>query len=95
MFRMELRVLEGPLLSAQARVGELARLLRLTLRHRRGDNTFYRRGYTARQLNRWAHRLAEQTQTGHAVFVYFNNDPEAVAVANAMALKRALDRLLQ
>jgi uncharacterized protein YecE (DUF72 family) len=59
-----------------------------------GTSGSYHGSYSPRQLNRWAHRLVEQTQDGRAVFAYFNNDPDAVAVTNAMTLADALDRLL-
>jgi uncharacterized protein YecE (DUF72 family) len=38
--------------------------------------------------------LAEQTAAGRQVFAYFNNDPEAVATANALTLRDKLARLV-
>jgi uncharacterized protein YecE (DUF72 family) len=46
------------------------------------------------ELDRWAHVLAEQTAAGRQVFAYFNNDPEAVATANALTLRDKLARLV-
>jgi len=42
----------------------------------------------------WAHRIAEQVQNGRAVFAYFNNDPDAVAVDNALYLRAAIAKLI-
>lgn len=50
--------------------------------------------YSDRELDRWAHLLAEQTAEGRQVFAYFNNDPEAVATANALTLRDKLARLV-
>ena len=59
-----------------------------------GTSGHYHGSYSRRQLDRWAHVLAEQTHAGRRVFAYFNNDPEAVATANAQTLRDMLDRLL-
>lgn len=59
-----------------------------------GTSGRYHGSYSARQLDRWAHRLAEQTQEGRRVFAYFNNDPGAVAVANALMLRKLMERLV-
>jgi uncharacterized protein YecE (DUF72 family) len=45
-------------------------------------------------LDAWADRLAEQLQEKRAVFAYFNNDPDAVAVDNARYLRAAIARLI-
>jgi uncharacterized protein YecE (DUF72 family) len=59
-----------------------------------GTSGSYHGSYSPRQLDRWAHTLAEQIQAGRDVFAYFNNDPEAVATANALTLRENLERLL-
>ena len=59
-----------------------------------GTSGMYRGSYSGRQLDRWAGRLAEQATTGKNVFAYFNNDPDAVAVANAQRLRAAVDELI-
>jgi uncharacterized protein YecE (DUF72 family) len=59
-----------------------------------GTSGRYHGSYGRRQLHRWAHRLAEQMQTGRQVFAYFNNDPDAAAVANASSLRSAIRELL-
>jgi uncharacterized protein YecE (DUF72 family) len=59
-----------------------------------GASGHYHGSYTDRQLDRWAHVLAEQTQEGRRVFAYFNNDPDAVATANALTLRDMLRRFL-
>jgi uncharacterized protein YecE (DUF72 family) len=59
-----------------------------------GTSGHYAGSYGARQLDTWAHRLAEQVENGRHVFAYFNNDPDAVAVENALSLRAALDRLI-
>jgi uncharacterized protein YecE (DUF72 family) len=55
-----------------------------------GTSGQYHGSYRGAQLDRWAHRLSEQAAEGRPAFAYFNNDPEAVAVANARTLR---DRL--
>jgi uncharacterized protein YecE (DUF72 family) len=59
-----------------------------------GTSGEYRGSYANRQLDRWAHRLVEQAQDHRQVFAYFNNDPEAVATANAATLDAAIKRIL-
>jgi len=58
-----------------------------------GTSGRYHGSYSRRQLDRWAHVLAEQIHGGRRVFAYFNNDPEAVATANALTLREMLERL--
>ena len=49
-----------------------------------------RRGnYSETELDEWARRLARWRRRAE-VFVYFNNDWEGFAVANALSLKRRL-----
>ena len=59
-----------------------------------GTSGHYHGSYTRRQLDRWAHVLAEHAKAGRQVFAYFNNDPEAVATANAQTLHDMLARLV-
>jgi uncharacterized protein YecE (DUF72 family) len=59
-----------------------------------GTSGHYHGSYSREELHAWACRLAEQTRDGRPVFAYFNNDPEAVAVENALTLRSELDRLL-
>jgi uncharacterized protein YecE (DUF72 family) len=59
-----------------------------------GTSGAYHGSYSDRQLDRWARLLAEQAQDGRRVFVYFNNDPEAVAVRNALTLREQLHATL-
>jgi uncharacterized protein YecE (DUF72 family) len=59
-----------------------------------GTSGEYRGSYSARQLDGWGHRLAEQSQDGRPVFAYFNNDPDAVATSNAKTLNTAIRRVL-
>ena len=59
-----------------------------------GTSGHYHGSYSRPQLDRWAHVLAEQIHSGRRVFAYFNNDPEAVATANALTLREMIDRLL-
>jgi uncharacterized protein YecE (DUF72 family) len=58
-----------------------------------GTSGRYAGSYGRRALTRWAHRLAEQAAQGRQVFAYFNNDPGAAAVDNALTLRSALRRL--
>jgi uncharacterized protein YecE (DUF72 family) len=59
-----------------------------------GTSGHYHGSYSHRQLDRWAHVLAEQTREGRRVFAYFNNDPEAVATANALTLREMLGKFV-
>jgi uncharacterized protein YecE (DUF72 family) len=59
-----------------------------------GASGEYHGSYSSRHLDTWARRLAEQTRDGRAVFAYFNNDPQAVAVSNALALRAAMSNLV-
>jgi uncharacterized protein YecE (DUF72 family) len=58
-----------------------------------GTSGRYHGSYSASQLDHWAHRIAERLHEGQRVFAYFNNDPDAVAVANALALRAAVAKL--
>ena len=59
-----------------------------------GTSGHYHGSYSQRQLDRWAHVLAERTREGRRVFAYFNNDPEAVAAANARTLRDMLGKFV-
>ena len=55
----------------------------------------YHGSYSRAVLARWAERLADQVREGRPVFAYFNNDPQAVAVSNALTLRQLLQRQLE
>jgi uncharacterized protein YecE (DUF72 family) len=59
-----------------------------------GTSGRYHGSYSKRQLDRWARVLAEQARDGRRVFAYFNNDPDAVATANAATLRGMIERLV-
>jgi uncharacterized protein YecE (DUF72 family) len=59
-----------------------------------GTSGHYHGSYPHRQLERWAHVLAEQTHAGRRVFAYFNNDPDAVATKNALTLREMIAKLI-
>lgn len=59
-----------------------------------GTSGRYHGSYSRRQLEWWAHALAEQVDAGRRVFAYFNNDPEAVATANAQTLREMIDKII-
>jgi uncharacterized protein YecE (DUF72 family) len=58
-----------------------------------GTSGTYSGSYEQPALDAWAHRLAEQLRDGREVFAYFNNDPNAVAVENALRLRATLQKL--
>ena len=53
-----------------------------------GTSGQYHGSYSRRVLERWARWIAGWAQSGRNVYAYFNNDPDAAAVANATALKK-------
>ena len=59
-----------------------------------GTSGRYHGSYSRRQLDRWAHVLAEQCKAPTRLWAYNNNDPEAVATANALTLREMLERLV-
>lgn len=59
-----------------------------------GTSGHYHGSYGSGQLMEWAHRLAEQAEQGRPVFAYFNNDPDATAVVNALSLRSAIHELI-
>ena len=56
-----------------------------------GTTGRYHGSYSPRALADWAERLVARRQDGLDVYAYFNNDPDAVAVQNAMTLRRPSD----
>jgi uncharacterized protein YecE (DUF72 family) len=60
-----------------------------------GTSGMYHGGYSGRQLSTWAHRLAERASDGLPVYAYFNNDPGAVAVENALTVRSILRKLVR
>jgi uncharacterized protein YecE (DUF72 family) len=59
-----------------------------------GTSGHYHGSYSARMLAEWARRLAAAAAEGRDVYAYFNNDPNAEAVRNAIELRSQLDRLM-
>jgi uncharacterized protein YecE (DUF72 family) len=55
-----------------------------------GTSGHYAGSYGAKALNRWADELKKELAAGRDVFAYFNNDPDATATRNALALRRRL-----
>ena len=49
--------------------------------------------YAFARMQSWAARLYNLAQNGCDVFAYFNNDPDGMAVFNALELKECLDRI--
>jgi uncharacterized protein YecE (DUF72 family) len=59
-----------------------------------GTSGMYHGSYPASRLERWAQRLAEQAQDRRRVFAYFNNDPDGIAVKDALTLRAQLEQLV-
>jgi uncharacterized protein YecE (DUF72 family) len=57
-----------------------------------GTSGRYHGSYPDKALRTWSARLVDQWNDGRAVYAYFNNDPEAVATKNALALRSFVDR---
>ena len=57
-----------------------------------GPSGNYSGGYAPRVLDRWANWLADQAHEVRAVFAYFNNDPEAQAPRDALALREKMSK---
>jgi uncharacterized protein YecE (DUF72 family) len=55
-----------------------------------GTTGRYHGSYSTAQLRSWAERLEEPLRRGRQVFAFFNNDPDAIATANARALTRRM-----
>jgi uncharacterized protein YecE (DUF72 family) len=51
-----------------------------------GSEARYHGNYTDQMLREWAGRLRRLSSDAREMFVYFNNDPEGFAVANALKL---------
>lgn len=60
-----------------------------------GTSGHYHGSYSDAALAAWAERIDDETRRRRPVFVYFNNDPEGIAVRNALTLRRLLDALTQ
>jgi uncharacterized protein YecE (DUF72 family) len=52
----------------------------------------YAGSYSDDDFRWWAERISEWAESGHDVFVYFNNDGDGNAVRNAAALQQILSR---
>jgi uncharacterized protein YecE (DUF72 family) len=59
-----------------------------------GTSGRYHGSYSRRQLDWWAHVLADEMHQGRTAFAYFNNDPQAVAVRNALTLREMIEKLV-
>jgi uncharacterized protein YecE (DUF72 family) len=59
-----------------------------------GPTGTYAGSYVRPHLKRWAGRLADQARLGRDVFAYFNNDPDAAAVGNAITLRDTISELV-
>jgi uncharacterized protein YecE (DUF72 family) len=57
-----------------------------------GPTGRYRGHYRPETLGRWATRIRSWNKQGCDVFVYFDNDQKSAAPADALALRRLLDR---
>lgn len=55
-----------------------------------GTETQYGGSYSPNMIEEWASRIREWQRQSKDIFVYFNNDPEAQAIKNALALKELL-----
>ena len=53
-----------------------------------GTETTYGGSYSDETLQQWAARIRDWQRERKDVYVYFNNDPEAIAVANAKTLQQ-------
>jgi uncharacterized protein YecE (DUF72 family) len=53
-----------------------------------GTSGHYAGSYPDDRLKQWASILVEQWTRGRQIYAYFNNDPDAVATENALALRR-------
>jgi uncharacterized protein YecE (DUF72 family) len=60
-----------------------------------GSQALYASNYSDQELGQWAQRLAGLGEGLEAVYVYFNNDAYAFAVANARTLMERLQELGQ
>jgi uncharacterized protein YecE (DUF72 family) len=60
-----------------------------------GTSGHYAGSYERPALEAWAARLAQYARQGRPVYAYFNNDPNAVAVENALVLRAEVERALR
>jgi len=51
-----------------------------------GSQDLYASGYTDAELDQWSVRIAEWTESGHDVHVYFDNDAKGYAPFDALRL---------
>ncbi len=58
-----------------------------------GQNQWIHYNYSDDELRFWAEKIQAFREEGREVFAYFNNDPEANAVRNALRLKEILSTL--
>ena len=58
-----------------------------------GSKGLYSSRYSDAELSRWAERIARLEQRVKTSYIYFNNDAEAFAVANATTLRNLLGTL--
>ncbi len=58
-----------------------------------GEGGWYSSNYTQEQLELWAARISEGFSDCERSFVYFNNDANAYAVANAVQMRKLLEKL--
>jgi len=56
-----------------------------------GGQSLYLSCYSDEELSQWAQRIARSGQNLKAIYIYFNNDAEAFAVKNAIALTNCLN----
>jgi uncharacterized protein YecE (DUF72 family) len=57
-----------------------------------GANGRYHGSYTDDALQAWGRRIDAASRSKKDVYVYFNNDPGATSVRNAMTLRSVMDR---
>ena len=55
-----------------------------------GSAGLYSSCYSSEELSQWAQGIARLGRNLKATYIYFNNDAEAFAVKNAMALRNLL-----
>ena len=56
-----------------------------------GSEALYSSCYTLDELRSWARRIERFLVEGRSVYVYFNNDVNAYAVQNGLALAKLLE----
>jgi len=53
-----------------------------------GSQSLYASCYSIEELSQWAQKIIQLDEKVKAVYIYFNNDAEAFAVKNALALAK-------